>query len=489
MVTKRGMRTEKDFLGKVNVPKDAYYGAFTARAEKNFQLSGLYAERSFIKALGMIKKAAALTNHSLGNLETKKKVAIVKAATEVSQGLYDEEFVIDVFQAGAGTPYNMNCNEVIANRATELLGGRKGKYLVHPNNDVNMSQSSNDVIPTAIRIAVLYDTPKLLKELQELIKTLRKKSSQFKTVVKTGRTHLQDAVPITLGQEFRAYADSLAHTGKTLKNALHELCTIHLGGTAIGTGINTHPRYRGKVVSTLRKLTQLPLQAAENTIALTQSMDAFVSYSTALKLVAVDLTNISTNLRVLSSGPKTGIGEIKLPEVEPGSSIMPGKVNPSILEATTMVSYQVIGNDHAVTQAAMHSMLELNTMTPLILYNLLESLHLLTNTVSMLRKKCVQGITADHLRAKQLLEQSATYATALNPYLGYDVVAYLIKEAHKKNRSIKEIILKHQLLSKKELATLLSFKGLTQPTKINKAILKKVQANKNYKQLWRKVKK
>lgn len=478
---KRGYREERDVLGKVSVPASAYYGAFTARAFHNFQLSGQRAPHSFIKSLGLIKKAAALTNYHLKLLEGKKMHAIVRATDEVVHGKFDDSFVVDIYQAGAGTPYNMNCNEVIANRATEFLGGKRGKYTVHPNDAVNMSQSSNDVIPTAMRLSILFDTPHLVKELQTLEKTLRAKAGQFRNVLKMGRTHLQDAVPMTLRQEFTAYADILQGSIRALTAATTRLHEIPLGGTAIGTGINTHPHYQKKVVQELKKITHLPLVAAKDPIALTQNMDAFVAYSNALKMIAVDIITLSNNLVLLNSGPRTGISEIELPAVEAGSSIMPGKINPSIFEAATMVSYRVIGNDHMITYAALHTTLELNVMTPLIIHTLLESIQLLTHAVHMLHTKCIQGITAHKEHARALLEGSVAYATALTPYLGYAAVSALVKEAVKKCLSLREVILRYRLMEKRDLEALLSLPHLTRPRKLNVAILSRVQVNPHYK--------
>ena len=490
LMGKRGsVRTEKDFLGKVAVPSKAYYGSFTTRALQNFALSGQTASPSFMRAMGCIKHAAALTNNKLGVLDAKKAKAIVKSASEFSKGMYAPDYSLDVYQAGAGTPYNMNCNEILANRATELLGGKKGQYLVHPNNDVNMSQSSNDVIPTALRLALLFDIPQLLDELKATQQTLKKKAREFSSVLKTGRTHLQDAVPITLGQEFLAHAHALERSTTQMKHAQAQLYEIHLGGTAIGTGLNTHPRYKKTVVATLKQITKLPLKPTDDTIELTENMDSFVLVSNALKMVAIDLANISRDLIIMNSGPRAGIAEITLPEVEPGSSIMPGKVNPSILEATTMVCHTVVGNDTAITLSAMHTVLELNVMTPLILHKLTESISLLTNTLSMFRTKCVQHITANKERCKELLENSVCFATALNPYFGYDVVAYLIQDALKHDLTIKQVVVKHKLLTEKELNQLLSFKTIVRPQLINRTLLTQVQSNSHYKKILAKVQK
>lgn len=454
---------EEDFLGKVSVPSNAYYGAFTCRARNTFKLSGEKIYRELIYSIALIKKAAALANKELKRLDRKKADAIVKAADEILKGKFDEEFILDAFQAGAGTPMHMNVNEVIANRATEILKGKKGKYTIHPNNHVNMSQSSNNMTPTAIRIASLLLVKNLLKEMELLEKSLRKKAVKYKNIIKVGRTHLQDAVPITYGQVFDAYADAVKFDSKGLKNAVKALKYLGIGGNAIGTGITAHPKFRKTLVKHLRK-TGLDVRTADNPIEKTQSMNDFLLFSGALRIYAITLDRIASDLRLLSSGPVTGLSEIILPAVEPGSSIMPGKINPSVPEAVNMVSYQVSGNDHVVSLAARGGQLELNVMSPVIGYNLVKSLKLLTNCSEMFRKKCIDGLEVNSHICEKYFNESFSYATALNPYLGYSAVSKLVVEAYKKKISLKKLILKKKLMSKNELDKILSRKKLTGPS-------------------------
>ena len=419
-------RKERDSLGEIEVPDNVLYGAFTTRAYQNFQISGIRAKPDFIRAIAIIKKAAALANMKLGMLDEKIGNAIVQAADEVIQGKHRDQFILDVFQAGAGTPFNMNTNEVIANVAIRKLGGKPGDYhIVHPNNHVNMAQSSNDVIPTATRLSVLLTLPGLIRELDEIILAFHEKAKESDNIIKVGRTHLEDAVPIRYGQVFDGCATAFKRCSERINNAENSMLELSIGGTAVGTGINTHPDFKKTVISELRKLTGFEFVQG-NSVTLSWSMAGFVEMSNALRMLAVELNKISNDLRLLNSGPKTGISEIILPEVEPGSSIMPGKINPSIPEAVNMVCFQVIGNDHAVAMAAEAGQLELNVMTPLIAFDLLWSIELLTNTIRMLREKCVSGITIDEKRCTQLLDNSHALATVLNPYIGYENVAELV---------------------------------------------------------------
>ena len=341
-------RTEKDVMGEVKVPADSYYGAFTERARKNFQVSGIRVHKEFLVALATIKKAAALSNMELKQLDEKIGNAIAKAAGEVIEGKFDSYFVLDVYQAGAGTPFNMNCNEIIANRATELLGGKLGQYIANPNNHVNMAQSTNDVIPTTTRITILFLLKDLIAETRKLEWALRKKADEFKKILKVGRTHYEDAVPITLGQEFEAYAVSIAKDIERMVKSSEELKELGIGGTAIGTGITTHPKFHETILKKLNELTKLDLKTTKNMIELTQNYNCFVSFSNSLKMLSISLVRIANNLSILNSGPKAGIAEIMLPDVEPGSSIMPGKINPSIPECVIMVCYDVMGKEKTI---------------------------------------------------------------------------------------------------------------------------------------------
>ena len=452
----RATRSERDAIGEVEWRADAYSGAFTARAIANFQLSGLRAKPVFINALALVKKAAAEANAGLGVLDDKTANAIVTAADEVLTGKFAAEFPLDVFQAGAGTPFNMNMNEVLANRANELLGGRKGEYKpIHPNDHVNLGQSSNDVIPTVVRLAVMMSAQELVKEARELETALGKKAREFDDVKKVGRTHLQDAVPTTLGNEFSAYASALARDVDELERALERLGELGIGGTALGTGINAHPKFKEKIVAHLAKLTQLKLRSSKETVELAQNMNAFLQFSGSLRMLAVTLARIANDLKLLSSGPRGGLGELVLPEVEPGSSIMPGKVNPSIPEAVEMCAYHVMGSDRAVELACKGGQLDLNMNTPLIAHELLGSIELMANCCAMFSKKCIAGIRADRQRIEEIYNKSNTYATALTPKLGYAKVAELVKESLRTGKGVKELVLEKGLMGEKEIEKIL----------------------------------
>ncbi|MBI2108208.1 aspartate ammonia-lyase [Candidatus Woesearchaeota archaeon] len=448
-------RTEKDVLGEVEVPLNSYYGSFTKRAKENFRISGIKAHREFLFSLASVKKAAAISNMELKQLDKALGDAIVKAADEVIAGKFDDEFVLDVYQAGAGTPFNMNMNEVIANRATEILGGRLGQYIANPNNHVNMAQSTNDVIPTATRIAILLLLEELVGESKKFGSSLRKKSDEFREILKVGRTHWEDAVPITLGQEFESYAVSIAKSVERISNAAEELKELGIGGTAVGTGITAHPEFHKTIVRSLSQLLNINFKTSNNLIELTQNYNCFVSFSGALKMLAMDMFRISNNLSILNSGPKGGIAEIILPDVEPGSSIMPGKINPSIPECVIMVCYDVMGKDKTIELAAQYSILELNVMCPVIAYDILQSMKMLANALKMFRELCIDGIKADGQRCRELLEKSTATATALNPYLGYQAVSRIVKEAIRENKTIKEIILKYGLIEESDLSRIL----------------------------------
>lgn len=457
-------RLEKDSLGQVKVPENAYYGAQTERAVENFPISGLKINSLFIDSYAQIKKAAALINSELGVLDKTISRAIAKAADEILSGKLKEHFVVDIFQAGAGTSFNMNTNEVLANRAIEILGGKKGDYnKVSPNDHVNMAQSTNDTFPTAMRISSLLMLRKLLPVIKNFERTLQRKSKEFNKVIKSGRTHLQDASPITLGQEFSGYAETINKHYDLISGTQKHLAELGLGGTAVGTGLNTHIKYRTLVVKKLISLTGLKLRPAKNYFDAMQSMLPFTELSSALKNFAVDLSRISSDIRLLASGPTTGFGEIILPAVQPGSSIMPGKVNPSMAEMMNMVCFQVMGNDVTITSASQAGQLELNVMMPVIIYNLLWSMEILKNGLREFDKRCISGIKADKKKCLEYAERSISIVTALNPIIGYMKAAEIAKEAVKTGKSIIDVIKEKNILSDKELKKVLDLKRLTQP--------------------------
>jgi len=450
-------RTEEDFIGRLEVPEDAYYGCFTVRASGTFKLSGQKVDLRLIKAVALIKKAAAAANSELGTLDAKNASAIMQAADEVMAGKFDSEFIIDAFQAGAGTPLHMNVNEVVANRANELLGGKKGAYSpVHPNNHVNMAQSSNDVTPTALRLACLLSRKELLDSMESLEKSFARLGSEHQKTLKSGRTHLMDAVPITYGQAFSAWARSIASDRMGVVAASERLLEIGLGGTAVGTGINTHPDFKAKVAAKIKEFSGLDVHPAEDTVLTTNDMNCFLALSGSLRCYASTLNRVCNDLRLLGSGPNAGIAELILPPVEPGSSIMPGKVNPSVPEAVSMCCWQVCGNDRAIELAVQSGQLELNWGTPLIGNGLLQSMELLGNASSMLREKCVEGLKVDERRAAGLLDKSFVYATAFNPYLGYSLVSKLVTESNSTGVPLRELILEKGLMEKKDIDTVIA---------------------------------
>jgi aspartate ammonia-lyase len=468
------MRIEEDFIGKVSVPDSAYYGSFTSRAALNFRLSGTKVHIELIRSVALIKKCAAQANAELGMLDPKTAGAIVKAADEVIAGKLDSEFILDAFQAGAGTPLHMNVNEVIANRAEELLGGKKGQYkFVHPNNHVNMSQSSNNVVPSAIKIAAMRLCVKTMAEAKRLQEAFGKKATRYRGVMKIGRTHLQDAVPMTYGQVFAAYSRAIEKDIEEIGRAAAGMKEIGVGGTAIGSGILAHPKFRQTVTERIRKEGKVDVVAAKDGIEITQDMNDFLPVSGALRRYAITLGRISNDLRLLASGPKAGIAEIILPEVEPGSSIMPGKINPSIPEAVNMVCFQAMANDQALMLAVHSGQLELNFATPLIANSLFQSAEMLGQASLMLREHCIDGLAVDETRTKENFERSFGYATALNPYLGYKEVSLLVKEAYKKGISLKELILQEGIMGKEDLELVIS--SATGPAETDKGILKRVR--------------
>lgn len=456
------MRKESDSIGVLDVPDDAYYGVQTLRGYENFRISGRTMNGAFIKNIARIKKVAAIVNGKYGYLDQATANAIVKASEEVISGKLDGEFITDAIQGGAGTTVNMNVNEVIANRATELLGGKKGEYLCHPNDHVNKSQSTNDVIPTAGKITVLELSKTLLKNLDELIGALSAKAEEFDDIIKMGRTQLEDAVPIRLGQEFHAYASVLKRDHKRIREHLSEMKVINLGGTAIGTAVNVGHEYLTHIALALSAECGEELTQATDLIDATQNLDGFVVVSGALKALAVDLSKICNDLRLMSSGPKTGLGEITLPAKQNGSSIMPGKVNPVIPEVVSQVAFLTIGNDLTISMAAEAGQLELNAFEPVIFYKLFESVTCLTNAIKTLHDNCIVGIIANKEHCEDLVYGSVGVVTALCPYLGYKKSAELAKEALKKNVRVKDLILEYGLMEEDKLDKILDPYAMTE---------------------------
>ncbi|WP_027414993.1 class II fumarate hydratase [Aneurinibacillus terranovensis] len=451
-------RITHDTLGEVKVPKDAYYGAQTQRAVENFPISGLHLPPAFIRAQGIIKWAAAKANMELGQLSEEVGQAIMQAADEVIEGKLNGEFVVDAFQAGAGTSQNMNANEVIATRAVEILGKEKGDYsLVHPNDHVNMAQSTNDTIHVAINIAAAELLDELLMpNFEQLCQTFEKKAEEFHGIIKSGRTHLQDAVPMRLGQEFGGYAATLREKYNHLLRTRESLLEIGLGGNAVGTGINAHPEYAQRAIRYIAERTGREFKPATHRFMFMQNTQAAIRVSEALKEVAIHLIKITSDLRLLSSGPRTGLAEIVLPAVQPGSSIMPGKVNPVMLEMMYMICAQVIGNSETITIAGLGSQLEINVMMPVIAHNLLQSIQILANGMRTMDERNIRGITADEGRCRELMERSLALATSLNPLIGYEKAAAIAKEAHRTNKSIAEVAREQGGISEQELADALN---------------------------------
>jgi len=458
-------RIERDSMGEVAVPAHALYGAQTQRAVENFPISNLRFPREFIRAMGLIKLAAARTNMELGLLDKKIGETIVVAAEETADGKLDEYFVVDIFQTGSGTSTNMNTNEVISNRAIQILGGVIGsKRPVHPNDHVNMGQSSNDVIPTAMHIAAMDSIEHaLIPALRKLQRALASKAKAFDSVVKIGRTHLQDATPVRLGQEFSGYARQVQLGIRRLEKSRDTLSELALGGTAVGTGINTHPKFAARAIQHLSKLTGLKLREAKDHFEAQGGKDAIVETSGALKTIAVSLTKIANDIRLLASGPRCGIGEISLPETQPGSSIMPGKVNPVILESALMAAAQVIGNDLTVTIGGQAGLLELNVMMPVMAHNILQSIHLLTASAVNLADRCIAGIAANEKRCSELIEKSLAMCTALAPEIGYDAAAAIAKESYKTGKTVREIAMAKKILPAKRLKEILDALRMTKP--------------------------
>ena len=463
MSSKPPVRIEKDSMGPMEIPQDAYYGASTMRAVLNFPISELRFPRSFIRALSLIKLASAQTNNELGLLDAKLADAIDKAAQEGADGAFDEHFVVDIFQTGSGTSTNMNANEVIANRAGEILGQGRGSRIVHPNDHVNIGQSSNDVIPTAIHLSALMEIQdKLVPALEKLHKALSGKSQEFKDIVKTGRTHLQDATPVTMGLVFGGYAGQVERALRRVKVAQDELAEVALGGTAVGSGVNTHAEFASRTCAKVSKISGVTIRETDSHFQAQSTLDNCVQASGALRTIAVSLLKIANDVRLLGSGPRAGIAELSLPEVQPGSSIMPGKVNPVITEALIQVCAQVCGNDLTVNLGGQWGFFELNTMMPVVAYNLLQSIELLATASANFADQCVVGLEATD-RGPQMVEAGLMLTTALAPVIGYDKAAAVAKEAAKSGRTIAEVAREQTDLSDAELKKILDPMAMTQP--------------------------
>jgi aspartate ammonia-lyase len=456
-------RQEKDSIGIKEIPAEVYYGVQTARAMENYPISGMRANPTLIRAIGMVKYAAAQANKELGLVDEKRADAIMHAAKEVVDAKWDASFVVDVFQAGAGVSFHMNSNEVIANRATELMGGKLGEYAVHPNDHVNYGQSTNDVFPTAMRVATLLELEKLYPVLEALAAAFKAKGKEFYGIMKSGRTHMQDAVPIRLGQEFSAYGVAIRKAIDDIRHAGDSLRELGLGGSAVGTGINTHPDYRAKAIANLAKISGQKLTPAADMRWAMQSNACMAQVSSSLRNFALEVIRISNDLRLISSGPNTGFAEINLPGLQPGSSIMPGKINPVMPELAAMVSFQVVGNDTAVAMAVQGGQLELNVMMPTMSYNVLQSISILTNMLRVFTEKCVQGLTANEKRTAFYAQSTVSLATALNPYIGYAKAAEIVKESIATGRSIIDIARDKKLLSEQEIAEILDPVSMTEP--------------------------
>jgi fumarate hydratase class II len=457
-------RVEKDSLGEIEVPADALYGAQTMRAVQNFPISGMRPYRAFIWSMAVIKQAAAVVNMDLGLLDAERGQAIVQAAQEVVAGRWNDQFVVDPFQAGAGTSHHMNANEVIANRANQILGYRLDdpQKPVHPNDHVNIAQSTNDTIPTAIRLGCLWRLDELTGEVRRLGAELRNRAVEFDDVVKSGRTHLQDAVPVRLGQEFGGYARAVERDGERIRRAAEGLRRLGIGGTATGTGLNAHPEYHGRMVAKLSELTGLELDGADDLFEAMQSMADFVDFSAAMRTLAVTLDRIANDFRLLSSGPATGLNEISLPVVQPGSSIMPGKVNPVLAEMLNMACFHVMGNDLAVTMAGQAGQLELNVMMPIIAHNLFETMQVLIGAVRAFTDRCVVGVQVNREKAEGWLAKNAILVTALNPVIGYLKGAEVAKEAMAGNRTIKDVVVEKGYLTTEEADRILDARRMTE---------------------------
>ncbi len=464
------VRSEHDLLGDRDVPAEVYYGVQTLRAMENFNISGVTLRfyPVFVQGLAMVKMAAAKANNELGLLDDKLTNAIVTACDDIIKGKFHKNFSVDMIQGGAGTSTNMAANEIIANRALEILGHKKGEYeFCHPNNHVNLSQSTNDAYPTAVKIALMLNNKRFIDVLNELVESFHIKARDFRDVIKMGRTQLQDAVPMTLGQEFEAYSATLSEEVERLEQNARLFLEVNMGATAIGTGINSEPGYSEKCIHHLREITGMDIKLAGNLIEATQDTGAFVMYSSAIKRLAVKLSKICNDLRLLSSGPRTGLNEINLPPMQPGSSIMPGKVNPVIPEVVNQIAFKVIGNDLTVTLASEAGQLELNVMEPVIVQSIFESVEMLKNGMEVLKFRCIDGITANEEHCQKMVHHSIGIVTALNPVLGYEISSKLAKEALKTGRSVYDLVLEQKLLSEEELKNVLAPENMIKPRKMH----------------------
>ncbi|MES9755933.1 aspartate ammonia-lyase [Priestia megaterium] len=460
----QNVRIEKDFLGTKEVPNEAYYGIQTLRAVENFPITGYRVHEELIKALAIVKKAAALANMDVKRLYEGLGNVIVKAADEIIEGKRNDEFIVDPIQGGAGTSMNMNINEMIANRALELLGHEKGSYVhLSPNSHVNMSQSTNDVFPTAIHIATLNLLEKLLKTMANMQSVFEEKAQQFDHIIKMGRTHLQDAVPIRLGQEFEAYSRVLERDMKRIKQSCDHLYEVNMGATAVGTGLNADPRYIENVVRHLAHISELSLRGADHLVDATQNTDAYTEVSAALKVCMINMSKIANDIRLMASGPRAGLAELLLPARQPGSSIMPGKVNPVMPEMINQVAFQVIGNDHTICLASEAGQLELNVMEPVLVFNLLQSISIMNNAFHVFTEHCLKGIEANEERLKEYVEKSVGIITAVNPHIGYEVAARIAREAILNGKSVRELCLQYDVLTEEELELILNPYEMTNP--------------------------
>ncbi|MBB2481520.1 aspartate ammonia-lyase [Bacillus sp. APMAM] len=463
-ITQSQMRTEKDFLGSKEVPAEAYYGIQTLRAVENFPITGYHIHGELIKGMAIVKKAAALANMDVKRLYSELGEAIVKAADEMIEGKWHDQIIVDPIQGGAGTSINMNVNEVLANRALELLGKQKGDYFhCSPNTHVNMSQSTNDAFPSAIHIAVLNLLENLLATMEEMRAVFEEKAQEFNHVIKMGRTHLQDAVPIRLGQEFEAYSRVIGRDIKRIQQSRQHLYELNMGATAVGTGLNAYPRYIELVVKHLAEISGLPLIGAEHLVDATQNTDAYTEVSAALKVCMMNMSKIANDLRLMASGPRAGLGEITLPARQPGSSIMPGKVNPVMAEVINQVAFQVIGNDHTICLASEAGQLELNVMEPVLVFNLLQSISIMNNAFRTFTDNCLKGIQANEERMKEYVEKSAGLITAVNPHIGYEAAARIAREAILSGAPIRDLCLKYDVLTEEELNLILDPYEMTHP--------------------------
>ena len=472
---KTDYRVEKDSIGVKDIPEEVYYGVQTLRAAENFHITGLNMHPEIINSLAYIKKASAITNCEVGILEKKKAQAIVQACDEIIEGKFHDDFIVDPIQGGAGTSLNMNANEVIANRAIEILGGKKGDYtIVNPNDDVNCGQSTNDVIPTAGKMTSLHLLQNLKKQLLRLYDALNEKAKEFDHVIKMGRTQMQDAVPIRLGQEFKAYSVAIMRDIHRMDKAMDEMRTLNMGGTAIGTGINADENYLRRIVPNLSEISGMEFIQAFDLIDATQNLDSFVAVSGAVKACAVTLSKMSNDLRLMSSGPRAGFGEINLPAKQNGSSIMPGKVNPVIPEVVNQVAFNIIGNDMTITMAAEAGQLELNAFEPIIFYCMFQSIDTLGYAVETLVDNCIVGITANEERCRQLVENSVGIVTAICPHVGYEKTADIAKKAINSNESVRSLILKENIMDEEELSRILDPIHMTEPGISGKDVLMKI---------------